>query len=160
MKKASFAVCLMLILSALAWAQAAKPDFSGTWKLDPAKSDFGPAPVPDSLVSVVDHKEPKLVIKTTQVIQQGEFVNERNLTTDGKPNANKLKSPMGEQDITSTTNWDGSRLVTAYSMTIQGTALDFRDTWELSGDGKTLTILRSVKADQGDFTQSMVFNRQ
>src|SRR5256885_1419604 len=43
-------LCVSFALAACAWAQS-KPDFSGTWKLNPAESDFSDhGAVPDRLV--------------------------------------------------------------------------------------------------------------
>jgi hypothetical protein len=160
MKRTFFVALLLALVAASARAQGAKPDFSGTWQLDIAKSELGPMPPPDSIVSVIDHQDPKLVVKTTQKSSMGEFTNERNITTDGKPATNKLKSAMGEQDVTSTTMWSGAQLVTSYKMDMQGTALEFRDVWDLSADGKVMTISRDVKTEQGPFSQKMVFTKQ
>jgi hypothetical protein len=160
MKKPSFIVLPLVLVAASALAQGAKPNFSGTWQIDLTKSEFGPMPPPDSIVSIIDHKDPKIVVKTTQKGAQGEFSNERNITTDGKPNANKLKTPMGEQDVTSTTTWDGNQLVSSYKMEIQGTAVEFSDSWSLSDDGKVLTIAREIKSEQGPMSQKMVFNKK
>lgn len=158
--KTAIGTVLTALVAVCLSAQGATPDFSGTWVLDSAKSDFGPAPAPSSIVSVIVHKEPTLTITTTQKGDQGEFVNERVITTDGKENTNKLKTPMGEQDIRSTSSWKGATLTTAFTMDIQGTPLSFADTWELSADGKVMTISRVIKSDQGDFSQRMVFNKQ
>ena len=49
MKKSLFAAALVTLLTASATAQGAKPDFSGKWNLDVAKSDFGQAPPPESM---------------------------------------------------------------------------------------------------------------
>ena len=104
------AVCsLLLALFVLAPARAASaqdlPNFTGKWSLDVAKSDFGPMPPPESMTYVIDHKEPALKIVTTQKGQQGEMTNERNVTTDGKDNVNKMRMPTGETDVKSTTKW-------------------------------------------------------
>ena len=100
------------------------------------------------------------MIKSSQKSEQGDVVNERTITTDGKPNTNKLKSPMGDQDVTSTTNWSGNQLVTEFKMEINGTGLEFRDTYTLSDDGKVLTVVRDIKSEQGPFAMKMVFNKQ
>src|SRR5438876_58672 len=89
-------------------ADDAKPDFSGKWNLDTAKSDFGPMPPSTSEVRVIDHKDPKLKVKATVVGQQGERTSESNYTTDGKENTNT----NGPREIKSTTKWDGKKLVT------------------------------------------------
>ena len=155
------AAALLLLLSASAWAQDAKPNFTGKWNLDVAKSDFGPMPPPDSVVHVIDHKEPSLKVVTTTKSAQGETTNERVLTTDGKENVNKMRmGPDGEQPVTSTSKWNGKALATAFKLSAQGTDLEFNDLWTLSDDGKVLTAVRAIKTPQGEFTATTVYNKQ
>jgi hypothetical protein len=155
------AVLLVLLLSASAWAQDAKPNFTGKWNLDVAKSDFGPMPPPDSVVHVIEHNEPSVKIVTTQKSAQGETTNERLLTTDGKENVNKMRmGPDGEQQVTSTSKWNGKALATSFKLSAQGTEFDINDSWTLSDDGKVLTIVRAIKAPQGEFAATTVFNKQ
>jgi hypothetical protein len=160
MKTLLLAFGIALLLADPGRAQDAKPDFSGKWNLDVAKSDFGPAPPPDAIVTVIEHKEPNLKVTTTQTGQQAVVTNERNLTTDGKENVNKMRAMGGEQDVKSTTRWDGRKMVTALKLDFQGAAIDITDSWELSDDGKVLTVGRVVKTPQGDVPQKLVFNKQ
>ncbi len=160
MKRALFAIAVMLLLAPSAWTQDAKPNFSGTWTLDAAKSDFGPAPPPDSLVAVIDHKEPNVKITITQKSSMGDLSNERTLTTDGKENVNKMRTMAGDADLKSTSKWEGKKLLTAATTEMQGTAVALNDSWELSEDGKVLTIVREIKTSQGDFATRTVYNKQ
>jgi hypothetical protein len=141
-------------------AQEAKPDFSGKWSLDLTKSDFGQMPPPESMVAVVEHKEPTIKIASTQKTAQGEISNERTMTTDGKENTNTVRTMMGDQPITSTTKWNGKALVTAFRLSVQDMTIDVAESWELSADGKSLTITREFKSQQGDFSQKAVLNKQ
>jgi hypothetical protein len=159
MKRAITTIALMLLVIAAAGAQA-KPDFSGKWVLDVAKSDFGQAPAPESIVHVVVHKEPNVTITTTQKSGGGETTNERKLTTDGKENVNRLKMMGGEQEAKSTSKWDGGKLTTTTKLDMQGMAVELQDTWELSDGGKVLTVVRQTTAPQGSLTQKFVFNKQ
>jgi hypothetical protein len=158
--KRAFLPGLMLLLVTSAWAQNARPSFSGTWNLDVAKSDFGPAPPPDSMVLVIEHKEPNLKVSSTHKGQQGEITNERNLTTDGKENANRMRTMAGEQEVKSTSTWSSRKLVTVFKLEVQGAVFDVNDSWELSDDGKAMIILRDIKSAEGAFAQKIVFNRQ
>lgn len=160
MQKACLTVCLILLVAATARAQDARPDFSGAWTLDLTKSDFGEMPAPDSLVSVIAHKEPNITITTTQKGPQEEVTNVRALTTDGKETLNKLRTMGGEQGVKSITTWSGRTLTTAFTLDAQGTVVAIRDSLVLSDDGKVLTVTREVKTAQGDFATKMVFNRQ
>ena len=155
------AALLAFLMSESAWAQNATPDFTGKWNLDIAKSDFGPMPTPESVVHVIEHKEPNIKIVTTQKSAQGEITNERMLTTDGKENVNKMRvGPDSEQEVKSTSKWNGKALATSFKLDVQGAAFDFNDSWTLSDDGKVLTIVRAVKSPQGDFAATIVFNKQ
>jgi hypothetical protein len=109
---------------------------------------------------VIDHKEPSVKIVTTQKGAQGETTTERQLTTDGKENTNKMRMGPAEQDVKSTTKWSGKALTTSFKLDMQGNVLDLNDSWKLSDDGKVLTIVRDIKSAQGDFTLTMVFNKQ
>ncbi len=154
-------LCLVLLVAAAARAQDATPNFTGKWSIDIAKSDFGPVPPPESVVHVIDHKEPNIKVVTTQKGSQGETTNERMLTTDGKENVNKVR--MGgpdPQEVKSTSKWNGKTLATAFTIDIQGNAVDINDSWKLSDDGKVLTIVRAFKSSQGEFAATTVFNKQ
>jgi hypothetical protein len=140
--------------------QDAKPDFSGTWTMDASKSDFGQMPAPQSIVIVIEHKEPALKATVTQKTSEGEMTSTRNLTTDGKENKNTVRTMEGEQPITSTSKWDGKVLATAFSLTIQNMAISVNESWELAPDGKTLTATREFATDQGSFAQKVVYTKQ
>ena len=84
-------VLLVLPVAASLRAQDATPNFTGQWNLDASKSDFGPMPPPESIVHVIEHKEPSVKVVTTQKGAQGEATTERQLTTDGKENVNKMR---------------------------------------------------------------------
>jgi hypothetical protein len=156
----SLAVCGAALLLTLSAAAQGIPDFSGTWTLDAAKSDFGPMPPPESVVMVIDHKEPALKVATTQKSQMGDASNESTYTTDGKENLNKMRSPGGDQDVKSTTKWSGKTLVTSRTIDAQGMSIGIDDAWELSADGKVLTVTRQLKTPQGDFSTKLVFNKK
>ena len=57
-------VCALLLFAPI-WAQEKRPDFSGRWSLNAAKTDYGRMPKPKAYVEVIDHKEPALTITTT-----------------------------------------------------------------------------------------------
>ena len=151
---------LIVLPIAVLRAQDATPNFTGKWSLDAAKSDFGPMPPPESVVHVIEHKEPTVKIVTTQKGAQGEVTNERQLTTDGKENVNKMRMGPGEQDVKSNTKWSGKALTTRFKLDMQGNVFDVNDAWTLSDDGKVLTIVREIESAQGAFTTTTVYNKQ
>src|SRR5258707_12832743 len=65
-----------------------KPDYSGTWKLNVSKSDFGPLPAPDTRTDTIEHKDPSLKAATSQDGAQGKQEYTLAITTDGKEATN------------------------------------------------------------------------
>ena len=61
---------MMLLAAGLA---IAKPNFTGDWKLDADKSNFGPMPPPTSMSLDIDHTDPNLKIVTKQSGAQGDL---------------------------------------------------------------------------------------
>ena len=131
---------LTLLTVALGLVQAqAKSDFSGTWKLNVTKSDFGPMPPPETGVQKITHQDPtiKANISTTGG-PQGDMTYDINYSTDGKESVNKV----GDNEFKSTANWEGDELVINTKGSFGGNDFTSKDRWTLSADGKTLTIAR------------------
>ena len=109
---------------------------------------------------VIDHKEPTIKSTTTQKSQMGDTSNASMITTDGKVNVNKMSAMGADQDVKSTSTWNGRKLLTSRTIEVQGMAIDIADVWELSADGKVITIDRVIKTPQGDFTTKNVMVKQ
>lgn len=144
---------MSLALSAGAFA---KPNFSGNWKLNPEKSDFGPMPPPEKMERSITQEESTIKWNQVQVGQQGEVKSEMTYTTDGKPSTNK--TPRGE--VTGTAAWDGDVLTITTKREVQGMEITQAERWSLSEDGKTITINNKVTAPQGEFDLKVVFDKQ
>ena len=160
MKRRLSVAAAAVVFLALSAAAQSVPNFTGTWTLDAAKSDFGPMPPPDSLVMVIDHKEPALKVTTTQKSQMGDSSNDSTYTTDGKENVNKMRGPAGDQDVKSTTKWSGTTLTTSRTIEAQGMSIGIDDSWDLSADGKVLTVNRQLKTPQGDLNMKLALNKK
>lgn len=130
-----------------------KPDFSGTWLLDRAKSNVGPPLAPDQPLKIVHH-DPELRIP--HLIQSNGQSTEKDFVyyTDGRSETNPtitflstgtdMNRPGTDKDVTkSKTTWKGDKLVTRSTRrsVVGGHPLEFDiiDEWKLSRDGKTLT---------------------
>jgi hypothetical protein len=165
MKRMIIATILILALSSLALSArligqdtkpAAKPNFTGTWKLNVEKSDFGPTPAPQSMVDKVDHQESSLKIISTRVDGGTESTANLSLTTDGKEGTNTVHG----SEVRSKLKWDGAALLIDSSISVDGNALSLKDKWTLSQDGKTLTILRHYAGPEGEANATYVLERQ
>ena len=132
-----------------------KPNFSGTWTLNVAKSDFGILGGPNSRTDVIIHKGPSLSNVIVANTQQGKQEFKHNYTTDGKATVNQL----GTVEIKSTAKWVGSNLVIS-STYILNAPVSSEARWTLSPDGKTLTISTRFKGSLGNTSQNLVFEKQ
>ncbi len=133
-----------------------KPDFSGTWKLNVAKSDFGILGGPTSRTDVITHKEPSVTNSVTAEGAQGKQEYTINYTTDGKEAVNKI----GPREIKSTVKWAGSSLVVSSKFVFNDADVNGEATWILSPDGKTLTVSAHFTSTMGDADQKFVFEKQ
>lgn len=146
------ALVLLAGVSALA---ADKPDFSGAWKLNNDKSDFGPIPKPDKYESTIDHKDPQLKISTVQAGEQGERKSDVTFMTDGNETTNKF----GPTEMKSKAKWEGNVLVIESKMEFQGNEISISEKWSLSEDRKAIVIDRLINSPQGDLPMKMTLDK-
>ena len=145
---------LTLFAAATSLAFAAKPNFTGEWKVDTAKSDFGDMPAPDSIVMQIDHTDPKVAMKQFQTGgPRGEMKADLTYMTDGTETKNAVRG----NEIASTGKWSGEALKITTKMSWQGNSVNIVETWKLTSGGKILEIVREVNSDQGGSTMKLVF---
>lgn len=156
MRRRAILACLLTVSFAAACAAQSKPNFSGTWKLNTSKSDFGMIPGPDSRTDVIDHAEPNVKITTSQAGPQGKMEASLTYTTDGKEASNK----MGPRDVKSIVGWEGNSLVVTSKLNFNEQEVTIKASWSLSEDGKTMTQNVHLAAQMGETDQKLVFEKQ
>jgi hypothetical protein len=146
-----------LVLFGLAALPAtAKPNFTGDWKLSSAKSDFGQFPAPSSMTQKATHDDPALKIAAKMVTDNGDFEFESTYSTDGKETTNTF----GPSEMKSVAKWEGDTLTIETKGSFGDSEVTIQDKWELSADGKTITIRRHFASSQGEVDQKLVFEKQ
>ncbi len=134
-----------------------KPNFSGTWVMDPSKSDFGPMPAPSSGTAVIDHKEPSVKISVKQTNEMGDLAFQMDLVDDGQ----KVSTwQIFGSDAKSTAHWDGDALVINTDTTIQDNAMKFANRYTLSPDGNTLTVHGHMSGPMGEVETKVVYAKK
>ena len=157
MKRLSLFVLALVVLFAASSATAfAKPNFSGEWKLDADKSNFGPMPPPDKFNLSVKHSDPDLEITTDQAGAQGEDKSTAKYKTDGSESVNSMRG----MDVKSKASWDGDKLKIAAKLDVGGSEISLDQAWILSEDGKTLTNTLKINSPQGEFEIVYVLKKQ
>ncbi len=151
----SSALKLFVMTAALSVAAAQpRPNLSGTWKANIAKSNFGALPAPQSATVKVEHSEPNLKLIWTTVGDSGERTFELSFTTDGKECTNFV----GNTEIKSVVKWEDGTLLMEHKAGYGEVVV--RDKWTLSEDQKTLTVTRQWSGSQGETTQTLVHEKQ
>jgi hypothetical protein len=158
MRKSTFRLFSFALLTlALGLVQAqAKSDFSGTWKANATKSDFGPMPPPDSMTEKIVHEDPSFKVNIAQTGGSGDMTYDQVYTTDGKECVNH----MGDNEFKSTLKWDGDDLVADTKGSYEGNEFTAKDRWTLSDGGKTMTVTRHISTSMGEFDMKLVFDKQ
>jgi hypothetical protein len=151
-------VCLALVADAAAFAQA-RPDFSGSWRFNQAKSSPNIAgntplvPFPSQLV--VKQTAGELHVEGTSVRQQPTSAV---FKLDGSKVS--IKAPSGITE-TGEAKFDGSALVItsrrSFTSPLGETIVDFKEVWTLNGAALTIEKTRTESGDAA--TEKAVFDR-
>jgi hypothetical protein len=153
LRKSITGLFLALTFAALAFPQT-KPNFTGTWKLIPAKSDFGPMPPPESQTAVIAHDDPAFKMN---VSGNGPMKMDYNLegATDGK----EMTIKMGPREAKVTVAWEGPAVVANFKININEQDVTMKATLTLADDGKTLNMVNHIAMAMGEFDQKMVYEK-
>ncbi len=156
MKSLAKLALILAALSSLALA-ADKPNFSGEWKMNAAKSNFGPIPAPATYTRKVTHAEPSITVEDTQTgTAAGDQHDKRTYSTDGT----EIAYQANGADVKSAATWDGNALMINSKASIQGMDILIKDTITLSDDAKTMTDAVHIGSAQGDLDLTVVFEKQ
>jgi hypothetical protein len=142
-------VAAALIVAGAPLGAQQKPNFSGNWKINQVKSNFGAVPAPDTFT--------RKIVQTIDEVQSsplGEQQTSRKMTTDGKESTFDVNG--GE--VKATANWEGSTLVAITKVDVLG--MTYNDRMSLSPDGKTLTSVVKLDTPQGALDITVVFDQQ
>lgn len=135
---------------------AGKPNFSGIWKLNVNKSDFGPIPGPESETDTIEHSDPSLKLAVDQQGSQGKRNYELAITINGKEEQHKI----GDNDVKTTSQWEGSNLVVLTKLMFQDNEVLVKAVYSLSPDGKVVTNNTHFSSPMGEADQKLVFDKQ
>jgi len=145
---------LLPLIAGLALAQ--KPDYSGEYKLNAEKSDFGRLTKPTAFTRKIEHKEPNIHVISTFTGPNGDVVTDVKYTTDGKPTVNVVRGAEIRGEMT----WEGDGLLLTTTRTVNGKELVTKEHWQLFEHGKVLSTLSHTAMPDGDMAILMVMDKQ
>lgn len=146
---------LALFVGAVAHADE-KPDFTGTWVLDLARSELQ-IRAPDSSVFEISHNEPDWRVVRTHVYggRANELVME--LSTDGSPTISK----NGRTSTESTLLWDEYSLILRWRESRGGKLRgDGEVRYSLTEDGQTFVAEEKMNSARSTHHNLWVFSRK
>lgn len=141
----------------LAGCAAALPavDFSGTWNLSLARSDFGRANPPQALAMTVRQSEGALAVESTLTDGRGASTSSYKLDLSGKEAENVMRG----NTVVSVTTWRGATLHVKAKASVQGAEIKTVDQWQLDDGGRVLTIYRTAVTPNGEIEQRYVYEK-
>lgn len=145
---------ILAILIAAGGQAPAKPNFTGDWKMNPAKSDFGMLPPPASIRRTITHTEPNLTIVEDQRSDMGDASTTRKYVTDGTP----MTFTAQGAEVSGSAKWDENTLVV--NSKVDAIGLSFNDKMTLSPDGKMLVSNIHINSPQGEVDIMIAFDKQ
>ncbi len=142
---------------AVAVAADDRPNFSGIWKLNVEKSDFGPLPKPDSAGYVLHHAGANLVIDLTQDDKKAHI----EIVTDG---IERMTESDTEHETWTRAFWTGPVLVLESRVKArpahESPNIRWTSRWSLSDDRKMLAVQKHFWTPDGEFDQKLIYERK
>jgi hypothetical protein len=136
-----------------------KPDFSGTWTMDAAKSD----PPPQGRGGggggggTLTIKQTGTELTVTSEGRQGPQTMTYKL--DGSPSSNEVMGRGGAQTVKSTAKWEGSSLVIETTRDFNGMSITTKEVRTLGAGGKEMTIESTSQTPQGEMKRKVVYTK-
>jgi hypothetical protein len=161
MRKVSSAVLftLLAVAPAVAGAQAAtRPDYSGTYVLDPAQSEG--QMVPTKMTLKIAQAPAALTVERTITGQMGETTSQVKYALDGSTSKNTINVGQNPVEVSTVVTWDGPSPVLSSSMQAGGGDAQIVEKWSLGDGGKKLTVDRKISAGGQEFTNKLVLVKQ
>jgi hypothetical protein len=137
-----------------------KPDFSGTWTLDTAKSD----PAPQGRGGGGGGGAATLTIKQTgtelSIMSEGRQ-GPQTLTykLDGSESTNQMMGRGGATPAKSTAKWDGSSLVIETTRDFNGMSITTKEVRTLDSGGKAMQVETTAQTPNGEQKRKVVYTK-
>ncbi len=177
MKKVSILTGMLcaLIMSAAAFAQDGTADYSGSWKLNVSKSDLGERSRIQSMDMNVSISGNEMSVERMPKLAEGQGGGGGMGPGRGMPGGGKMTYDLSGKQTSASIGMGGEVKLTAgkesggklkltqvRNLETQMGALTLTtvETWELSADGKTLTVKSSTETPRGNRSQTLVFEKQ
>ncbi|HZU24461.1 MAG TPA: hypothetical protein VFA04_03010 [Bryobacteraceae bacterium] len=145
---------ILLFFATVSLLLAADPNFTGEWKLNPARSGRNNLPEPAAASLTIEHHGNTIKCSTGSdhaAAPAAAF----SFTTDRKESRYRI----GESSRSTIVKWEGDVLIINTIVNGRGPSYTVMDRWKLSRDGRTLKIERTVESVNGEAEGNLVYDR-
>lgn len=159
MKRLILAATMAAVILPFAAHAQGKPDFSGTWTLDTAKSD----PAPQGRggggggAATLTIKQTATELSIQSEGRQGPQTMTYKL--DGSDSKNEQMGRGGATTIVSKAKWDGSSLVIDTTREIQGMSITTHEVRKLDNGGKEMHVESTTQTPNGEQKRKVVYTK-
>ena len=183
MKKIFFLAAVVCVSAVAGFGQAKPTDFSGTWILDTAKSKLDERMRVEAMTLTVSQtdKELKVTTETKRLppptdapaggpggrgMGRGFGGSEGAVaySLDGKETVVEIDGPNGKMPVKYKALLETGKATLTSTRTFSGPmgeiTMTGKDSWSLSEDGKTLTVVREQSSPRGSSSSTLVFAKK
>ena len=161
MRRALLLAAMAAVILPFAAHAQGKPDFSGTWTMDAAKSD----PAPQGRggggggggAATLTIKQTAAELAITSEGRQGPQTMTYKL--DGSPSTNQQMGRGGATEVKSMAKWDGASLVIETTRDIQGMSITTKEVRKLDNGGKEMQVESTTTTHQGEQKRKVVYTK-
>lgn len=146
-----------------ATATAVRPNLTGTWVLDLARSNYDQVPPPTDETLVFTQAGSGYTVATTSDNDRGKEVYTLPFATDDT----ETPTPKGTfsdtamlRYLSTKGEWKGAALVLTQKIIYDGAPGSLQSSFTLSPDGKTLTRVMHISVDAGEFDTTSVYDKR
>ena len=157
MKRVLLLAATMAVVLPFAARAQGKPDFSGTWTLDAAKSDPAPAGRGGGAAAPRTIKQTATELSIQSEGRQGPQTMTYKL--DGSESKNEQMGRGGAQTLVSKAKWDGASLVIDTTREIQGMSITTHEVRKLDNGGKEMKVESTTQTPQGEIKRNVVYTK-
>ncbi len=144
----------LAILSFLIAAAGSDPDFRGNWNLNTERSNIQQPPCPPAhRITVKQHGEGT---RYSLEVQDDEPSMLWHVSVDGHESRDRI----ADGTMSTMAKWEGAALLINSIVTGRSRSYTRMDRWQVSGNGETLTIHRSVVDRSGEIESVLVYERR
>jgi hypothetical protein len=145
----------LMVITALSCLVLSAPGFSGKWVLNKSQTEMRTrdGEKPDITLTVEQTADTMKVKQESSM----EFMN-REYTLKLTGETQEVEGRRGLQKVTA--GWEGDTLVVTRVREREGSAFTSTERWQLSADGKVLTVASKMQSPRGEFESKMVYDKQ